>query len=481
MNNSSIKRDYMKSFSDLSQPIVLSNIGQFFTTKDKSKLVCAGRPSAHFYHAEMAFCKQIVEGAIDYNEVITQLNQHPYWLKSIEDAYRTQATELLLSILMGNIEKVLQIARLNPLLLFIKSSISNESYEQDDLFRLSIPDISPYQCMQWLVDADMFNAVLALDSVQTFLTIGISFCRPKVMQQNAELEGGGYDVIAVTQDPMEVQFDTLLTYTDTLDGAPVEYPLMQNNDAIIAYHNQYYIADKNARTVVKLKEDAILDTDDFTNWMDLKTKLANHRHDYRHSNNGRRTDDEQHQLISKALGKSLTRSGIRFSLAGIPHQDTHIPFSLLEISRGYLERPTIKHAEGFWVSIIGQAQRLSPIWLLQKTCKHPKDEGRSLHYKTKSKALTSLLPFQQQKGLGFDFGLCHIHCSGAILTKIESHRYPGPANYSEQHIRQPYLASLYPMVTEGLASIKEKRDALTKSLTETKCTTDKKEPQSFKF
>ena len=318
--------------------------------------------------------------------------------------------ELLILIMAGDPDNVCTVLKKDPDLFFKKGQVTNND-------GLTFFNISPYQLLLFLCDADMLGQItewLLIDKNASNI----------LLEQDNEMNGGGADLVKIDRDPTTLSFDEISMFTDPSEvdrsGKTIEviYPLLVNKDGIICYRDNFYYVNRDMQKqtiAVKLLHPFAENTQEELGLKALKTSLNDME-----NNSSRRSSNEEHALIKSTTGLDLEREGIHYEKNGIHYRDTQNNFTLIHTYRTYIrlskEMASDKEIDEFWIHKIGIAQRHSPMWLLQRLC-----EDRSFmplpnfidtpfvrdnqFWNVVTHRDESIIPTTPDIGLGFDYAL----------------------------------------------------------------------------
>lgn len=282
------------------------------------------------------------------------------YLPILDDA--KAVTKLLPLILNGEPVQVEFILRQHPDLLFKKGQVTNKD-------GLTLYNVSPYQLLLFLCDADM------LAKITPWIPTDDDSSR-KLLQQDAEMERGGADLIKVDRDPILLSFDEITQCIDRSEAdrygqsITATYPLLKNKDGIFFYNNNVYYVNRDLekRSVsVELINPTINTSQEQSELNQLRASMT-----IMENNSSRRSNDNEHRLIANTMQHKLERGGIQYERDGVRYCDTHDEFSLINTYRTYIrlskEHCSDAELDAFWVSKIGGDQRKSPMWVRERLC-----------------------------------------------------------------------------------------------------------------
>ena len=276
-----------------------------------------------------------------------------------------KAVHRLISLIMeGNPLEASNLLQKKPDLFFKKGQATNND-------GLTIYNVSPIQVMLFLCDTDM------LEKTMPWIPTDDNSNR-KLLAQNAEMEGGGADLLKMDRDPLSLSFDEINTFIDRSEvdrykqTIAVSYPLLQNKDGIIFYNNHFYYVNRDfeKRSVSVELINPIADSKQAQFALnELKASLASME-----NNSGRRSSDDEHLLIANTMQHTLERNGLQYERDGVRYRDTQDEFALINAYRTYIrlskENCSDAEIDAFWIHQIGGGQRKSPMWLLQRLCEN---------------------------------------------------------------------------------------------------------------
>ncbi len=276
----------------------------------------------------------------------------------------TAVHELLTLIMKADPLKVELLLQKNPDLFFKKGQVTNND-------GLTFFNVSPYQLILFLCDADMLEKIIQwiptdMDSSH------------KLLEQDAEMNGGGADLVKIDRDPTLLSFDELTQYIDRSEierngqVISVTYPLLKNRDGIIFYNNNIYHVIRNLEkhlVVVELIHPVAESKEDESRLNELRVSL-----NAMENNSSRRSTDDEHLLIANTMQHSLERTGIQYEKDGVRYRDTQVEFDLINAYRTYIRRSkehcSDAESDEFWIHKIGVTQRHAPMWLLERLCEN---------------------------------------------------------------------------------------------------------------
>ncbi len=270
----------------------------------------------------------------------------------------TLAHKAQVCAVQGNPDGLVLIAKQKPEALFEKL------FRTTDLYGRIFYSISAYQLIIFLCDEDM------KEKVEPFIP---EWLNPIRQAQYAEIVsgGGGADLIKLDFDPLEgnQDFNKILSFKTTYtlsDGTckEVTSPLLENQDGVICYNNQFYYANRKTKSIALLEFCASLEKDTQA-FEAFKTSF-----DAMENNSGRRSSNAEHQLITTTLKCTLHRKGIEYEENGISYCDTRTSFQLINEYRKFIRLYNeAEHQDALqhWCSCVRKAQ-VKEIWLLQRIC-----------------------------------------------------------------------------------------------------------------
>ena len=310
-------------------------------------------------------------------------------------------TELLFAVAIGDPGAVVHmIRRTSPDKLFEKSDVTDACGQ---IFH----DVSPLQLMLFLFDWDMLNQIKPLISADN---------REIAHQQCLEMQGGGADLVKMSQDPRTVPFIELTRYIE--DGET--YSLLENKDGIIFWNNQFFYANQETQTVTLIT--AVVPEDEQRLLNALRTSLNDME-----INSSRRTSTVEHEFFARTMGHRLERHGIHYERNGVHYQDVRDGVALINAYRKYIriydahqDGTPWNNVEQAWIEVVGLAQRVLPIHILQRFCEENKSFyplrtvhdlrvapfGRTLQiHNWVTNRRECLLPLHANAGIGFSFSM----------------------------------------------------------------------------
>jgi hypothetical protein len=259
-------------------------------------------------------------------------------------------TQLLSAVVYGEPAKVIEMARLNPKSLFSKGNIT-------DACGQVFHNVSPLQLILFLFDWDMLN------KIKPFINHSEEF-RATAHQQCLELQGGGADLVKMDRDPRTVPFIELTRYIE----GDATYYLLENKDGIIFWNNQFFYANKETQTVTLIT--SIVPEDEQHVLDALLISLSDME-----NNSSRRTSTVEYEFFTRTMGYRLERNGIHYELNGVHYQDVRDGVALINAYRKYIRiyethQPDTPwgDVDRAWIDVVGQAQRILPIHILQRFC-----------------------------------------------------------------------------------------------------------------
>ena len=148
------------------------------------------------------------------------------------------ALPLLLNVVQGNLEALINQVVANPELYFKKGQVTDPS-------GTTYYNVSAYQLVKFLCDADMDERIRSLIPETIRVRRGtkdIDLDTQAIMeQQYAQIGCGGADLVKMDRDPTTLDFEEIMRFktTYTVNGVPtaVSFPLLENPDGIIYYQN----------------------------------------------------------------------------------------------------------------------------------------------------------------------------------------------------------------------------------------------------
>ena len=169
-------------------------------------------------------------------------------------------------------------------------------------------------------------------------------------------------------------------------------------------------------------------------------------------NSARRTNSIEHDLIACTMGRVLEREGVCYEREGVPYQDTRADLQVIHAYRKYFrlcdERlngpvPPIlvpNNSDLTSPDIVGQAQKILPIHMLQRFCEtnkpfsplptanklnsHPLKRGLQI-FNVNLNTYESVLPFGHKIGLGYSYSIHKGFFSVAWMAENSIPRFMG--------------------------------------------------------
>lgn len=227
-------------------------------------------------------------------------------------------------------------------------------------------NVSAYQLILFLCDKNLKDAINPL----------IPQTLSKIREvQEKEMGVGGCDLIKLDNDPNLIageDFTGITEFEITFDlfdqtQHSVIFPLLENPDGIVYYQDKkqgvhFYYVNRQENKIVELNArlESNEDKEAFNEFKKSFEEMEN--------NSGRRSSNNEHELIAKILNCSLQREGIRYEDNGIGYQDSCNSFN--ELTNAYRECMRLG-ADGVDASAswdkIGKIQK-KVIWLAQCYC-----------------------------------------------------------------------------------------------------------------
>ncbi|KTC86520.1 hypothetical protein [Legionella brunensis] len=232
-------------------------------------------------------------------------------------------------------------------------------------------NVSPYQLITFLCDDEMKKKILPL--VPKHL-------EKKRIEQEAELDIGGADLVKMKDDPELIANQNFNGITEfktqyVLSNQTIEliFPLLENKDGIIYYEDSsgiinFYYANRETQMVTLITPEINSEFEQIA-FDKFKASFA-----AMENNSSRRSNDEEHQLIAQILRHTLKRKGICYECNGIKYQDSRTEFRLINAYRTCirlydeaLQNGQWNKADDYWRKEVGKAQGYE-IWVLQRLC-----------------------------------------------------------------------------------------------------------------
>ncbi len=333
-------------------------------------------------------------------------------------------TELLFAVAIGDPGAVVHmIRRTSPDKLFEKSDFTDACGQ---IFH----DVSPLQLMLFLFDWDMLNQIKPLISTDN---------RDIANEQCLEMQGGGADLVKMSQDPRTVPFIKLTRYFVDEDFLDLDedgetYSLLENKDGIIFWDNQFFYANQETQTVTLIT--AVVPKDEQRLLNALLTSL-----DDMENNSARRISTVEYEFFARTMGYRLYRHGIHYERNGVHYQDTRDGVALINAYRKYiriLDGTPQNNMEQAWIKVVGLAQRVLPIHILQRFCEenqpfYPLRTVNDLRVAPFRRTLQihnlvtnrreCLLPMRPNEGIGFSFSIYRGPAAFASPRAIAGNRW----------------------------------------------------------
>ncbi len=295
-------------------------------------------------------------------------NNYGYFKPALNEA--KEALPLLLNVVQGNLEALINQVVENPQLYFKKGQVTDPS-------GTTFYNVSAYQLVKFLCDADMDERIRSLIPNTIRVQRGIRLVDLDTQaireQQYAQIGCGGADLVKMDRDPTTLDFEEIMRFktTYTINGVPtaVVLPLLENPDGIIYYQNpvteqpQLYYANQNTKTVEPLElkisspgEQKALD-ELYASFNEVE------------NNSARRSNDEEHALIARLSKHELSRKGIQYVHQGKRYCDNRIEFKLINAYRKCIRLygKQCRDGDDYWCTGVGGAQR-QVLWVLQRLC-----------------------------------------------------------------------------------------------------------------
>lgn len=300
----------------------------------------------------------------------TMKNNYLFYKPVLEKMKKVE--QALSYVVRGNLISLIDLIKEDPSLVF-------EPYPKITAPRgQTYYNVSAFLLMTFLCDADMKKQIMAL--------IPEHFNALR-QAQYAEIDCGGADIIKLDRNPMEIMkeqgFEGLLHYKTTFnlfDGTQpkITLPLLQNPNGIICYQDE---KGKKHFFYVNKEDQSVSPWEKFTITEKTNAAFKQFKKSFEHMepNSGRRSSEEEHQLIATVLAISLVRKGIFYTdKKGILYRDSCTPFNLANAYRKcirlYEEADHNHHweqADQSWRKDVGASQG-EEIWLLQRLCEEDK-------------------------------------------------------------------------------------------------------------
>lgn len=264
--------------------------------------------------------------------------------------------ELQNDIVRGRLDEVLAKVRENPKLLFETSEYVTDESGQ------TFYDATALQLIMFLGDGDMLKHISPLIPIE-MITLA--------KKQYTEIQGGGNDLVRMDHDPTALPFADILRFVETRQYVAGEYTLLENQDGLVFYNNQFYYADKEKKRVNPIQPTTHT-PEEAAALAALKASFSNME-----MNSSRRSNEAEHQLIEKTMLLRLNRRGVHYARDGQHYYGTHDEFTLITAYRKLLRlwvEQQCEELDACWLREVGGAQRRS-IWILQRFC----EEGRQFY------------------------------------------------------------------------------------------------------
>jgi hypothetical protein len=196
--------------------------------------------------------------------------------------------------------------------------------------------------------------------------------------------------------------------------------LLENKDGIIFWNNQFFYANQETQTVTLIT--AVVPEDEQRLLNALRTSLNDME-----INSSRRTSTVEHEFFARTMGHRLERHGIHYERNGVHYQDVRDGVALINAYRKYIriydahqDGTPWNNVEQAWIEVVGLAQRVLPIHILQRFCEENKSFyplrtvhdlrvapfGRTLQiHNWVTNRRECLLPLHANAGIGFSFSI----------------------------------------------------------------------------
>jgi hypothetical protein len=268
-------------------------------------------------------------------------------------------------VVLGDVDGLAVIAKHKPAVLFNKGQVT-------DLRERIFYNVSAYQLIQFLCDKDM------KDKIKRLVPANLTAIR---QAQEEEMDGGGYDLIKLDDDPLKItepDFKRITEFKTTYilynnEELAVTFSLLENPDGIIYYQDakqvaHFYYANRITKEINKLNV-CLSSEEDAQAWAVFEDSFVNME-----NNSGRRSSDSEHRLITKILQCQLQRKGLQYEQNGIRYCDSHSPFKLINAYRTCIRlceeaenNGRWDKAHAYWSKVVGKTQG-EEMWLLQRIC-----------------------------------------------------------------------------------------------------------------
>jgi len=264
--------------------------------------------------------------------------------------------ELQNDIVRGRIKEVLAKVSANPNLLFETSEYVTDESGQ------TFYGATGLQLIMFLADGDMLEQISPLIPEEKIAL---------AKKQSTEIQGGGNDLVRMDRDPTTLPFADILRFVEIRQYVAGEYTLLENQDGLVFYNNQFYYADKETKRVISIQP-TTQTPEEAAALAALKASFSNME-----MNSSRRSNEAEHQLIEKTMLLRLNRRGVHYARDGQHYCGTHDEFTLITAYQKYLrlwDEQQYADLDACWLREVGGAQRRS-IWILQHFC----EEGRPFY------------------------------------------------------------------------------------------------------
>ena len=218
--------------------------------------------------------------------------------------------ELQKDIIRGRLEEVLAKVSANPNLLFEKSEYVTDESGQ------TFYDATALQLIIFLVDGDMLKQVRPLipkDKIEL------------AKKQYTDIQGGGNDLVRMDRDPTTLPFADILRFIETSQRVAGEYTLLENQDGLVFYNDQFYHVNQVSQDVV------LMHPEKTAALVKLKASFSSME-----MNSGRRSNDTDLQLIEQTMFLRLNRRGVHYARDRQHYYGTHDEFTLITAYRQVL-------------------------------------------------------------------------------------------------------------------------------------------------
>ena len=282
--------------------------------------------------------------------------------------------------------------------------------------------VSAYQKIIFLCDADMKHQIIKLipDTKEM---------KAQCKAQEEELGKGGADLIKLNKNPLSADFNfneiTEFKQTFTLydNEQEITFPLLENQDGIIYFQDankivHFYYANLETKDI-KLLNPSFTSEEDKQDFEAFKISFESME-----NNSGRRSSNNEHQLIAKTMQCTLIRQGIEYEQNGIVYRDSQSGFQLINAYRTCIrlyEEAELNgqwdKAHDYWRKGVG-ARQGEEMWLLERICEKdrtfyplPKHfnnfnrDGFAFYYWAKAVDCAAFSDGELHSGLSSDFAL----------------------------------------------------------------------------